>query len=803
MKNYPFLTLLLLMAGLLPFPGLQIASNAANVKTVEDGGTGPYKAVMKEDPTLAEHTVFAPKNLKPFGPQKKLPVLVWGNGACASSPWEHKNFLNDIASYGYVVLATGIMPENDDPYRGPMSRSEQQIESIDWIISQNSDPKSPYYNKIDVENICLSGMSCGGLQTLFNCADKRIASLMICNSGLFNQQNAGSAMPNMPMPKKDKLQEIHTPIIYILGGKEDIAYENGMDDFHRIKHVPAYAANLPVGHGGTYRQTHGGEFSIAARAWLDWQLKGDTAAARMFQGDKPRLTQREGWTLELNDMARKSWVRNPIVQTIYSTDPAPMVYGDRMYVYTGHDEAGADFFWMYDWHVYSSADMVNWTDHGTPLGLGSFTWADDRAWAPQCIERDGKFYWYVCAHSNLSGGMAIGVAVGDTPTGPFRDAIGKPLFDNGQWDNIDPTVMVDDDGQAWIFWGNPAIHYARLNRDMISFDGEVKIVNQTEEGFGSPSPGERKRDVKYKDCYTEGPWIMKSPTPNPSEGGEYFLLYAAGGIPEHIAYSSALSPEGPWTYRGEIMPQENTGSFTNHCGVATLKGHNYFFYHTGKLPGGGGFGRSVAVEEFDYNADGSFPIIHHTDEGVKPIGTLDPYTRQEAETMAWAEGVHTEQINTSPTPSKGGEKASVGGDLQSPTVYVSDINNGDYILVREVDFGSTVGGDLQSVGGDLQSVGGDLQSVGGDLQSPTSFTASAASALQGGRIEVRLDSPIAKPIATLTVPCTGGWEQWKTVTTSVDMSGIANPLQRHDVYFTFAGNKGAKLFNLDWWQFAK
>ena len=757
MKHYQILTILLLLVGLMPL-------NAAKVKTVEDGGTGPYKAVMKEEPTLPEHTVFAPKNLKLFGPQKLLPVLVWGNGACANSPWEHMNFLNEIASYGYIVLATGIMPENDDPYRGPMSRSEQQIESIDWIISQNSDPKSPYYNKIDVKKICLSGMSCGGLQTLFNCADKRIASLMICNSGLFKQENAGSAVPNMPMPKKDKLKQIHTPIIYILGGKEDIAYENGMDDFHRIKHVPAYAANLPVGHGGTYRQTHGGEFSIAARAWLDWQLKGDTAAARYFQGDKPRLTQREGWTLEQNDVARKSWVRNPIVQTIYSTDPAPMVHGDRIYVYTGHDEARADFFWMYDWHVYSSADMVNWTDHGTPLSLGSFTWADDRAWAPQCVERDGKFYFYVPAHSNLSGGMAIGVAVGDSPAGPFRDALGKPLFDNGSWDNIDPTAMIDDDGQAWLFWGNPNIYYARLNRDMISFDGEVKVVNQTEEGFGSPSPRERKRDVKYKDNYTEGPWIMKAPTADK----QYYLLYAAGGIPEHISYSSAPSPEGPWTYRGEIMPQENTGSFTNHCGVATLKGHNYFFYHTGKLPGGGGFGRSVAVEEFSYNADGSFPIIHHTDEGVKPIGTLDPYTRQEAETMAWSEGVHTEQYASAPT---------------SPlTVYVSDINNGDYILVREVDFGTTEG----------------TEATENAELAPMTFTASAASALQGGRLEVRLDSPNAKPVATLVVPATGGWEKWQTVSTAV--SAVTG---KHDVYFTFAGNKGAKLFNLDWWQFSK
>ena len=150
--------------------------------------------------------------------------------------------------------------------------------------------------------------------------------------------------------------------------------------------------------------------------------------------------------------------QNPVIQTLFSTDPAPLVVGDRMYLYTGHDEDNADFFWMQEWRVYSSTDMVNWTDHGVPLALETFSWADDRAWAAQTIERDGKFYWYICAHSKLSGGMAIGVAVADSPTGPFKDAIGRPLYDNGSWDHIDPTVMIDDDGQAWIYWGNPRIY---------------------------------------------------------------------------------------------------------------------------------------------------------------------------------------------------------------------------------------------------------------------------------------------------------------------------------------------------------
>ena len=274
-------------------------------RVVEEGGTGPYKAVMKEEPTLEAHTIFVPQDLSAFNEKKALPVLVWGNGACNNSPFEHYKFLNEIASHGYIVVATGFMPQEGERYHGPMSTTEQQIEAMDWVEQQNADKNSPYYGKIDVKNICVAGMSCGGLQTLFNCDDKRIKTLMICNSGLFNQENAGSAVGGMPMPPKSKLKEIHSSIIYILGGEKDIAYGNGMDDFHRIDHVPACATNFPVGHGGTYAQPHGGEFSVVALAWLNWQLKGDQQAAKMFKGADCELSKREGWTIEKNDKLEK------------------------------------------------------------------------------------------------------------------------------------------------------------------------------------------------------------------------------------------------------------------------------------------------------------------------------------------------------------------------------------------------------------------------------------------------------------------------------------------------------------------
>ena len=254
------------------FMMIDTASSQSKELIVEEGGTGRYKSIMKEEASLPAHTVFVPQDLSAFNATNPLPVLVWGNGACTDSPWEHFKFLNEIASHGFIVLATGYIPMVEEPYKGPMSTTQQQIESIDWAMAQNADSKSPYYQKIDTKNICVAGMSCGGLQTLFNCADPRITLLMICNSGLFNQQNAGQAVGGMPMPPKEKLKEIHTPVMY----------------------------NYPVGHGGTYRQPHGGEFTIPALAWLQWQLKGDKEAGKMFTGNTPGLLKRKDWTLEKN-----------------------------------------------------------------------------------------------------------------------------------------------------------------------------------------------------------------------------------------------------------------------------------------------------------------------------------------------------------------------------------------------------------------------------------------------------------------------------------------------------------------------
>jgi len=431
------------------------------------------------------------------------------------------------------------------------------------------------------------------------------------------------------------------------------------------------------------------------------------------------------------------FAQNPIIQTIYTADPAPLVHNDTVYLYTGHDEDSSTWFTMKDWRCFSSTDMINWTHRGSPLSVKTFGWASKDAWAGQCIFRNGQFYWYVPVNQANGKGMAIGVAVASTPVGPFTDPLGKPLVHSGSGD-IDPTVFIDDNGQAYLYWGNPYLKFIRLNEDMISYTGEVVTVPLTKEGF----------NVRYKDsdkrpsAYEEGPWLYK-------RRNLYYLLYPAGGVPEHLAYSTSSSATGPWGYRDTIMPIiKKGGAFTNHPGLIDYKGRSYLFYHNGALPGGGGFTRSVCVDEFTFNEDGAIPRITNTMEGVKPVGTLDPYSRQEAETIAWEQGIETETDSTT-------------------GVYVTRINNSDYIKVRQVDFD----------------------------KGAASFTASIAAVVPGGSIDIRLDSLAGKLLGTCAVKNTAGhWESQSAKVTRT--KGI------HYVYFIFKGGEG-DLFNFDWWKFNK
>jgi hypothetical protein len=297
MKSKYFKFLLLAIAGIVSHYSVNAQEIASRV--VEDGGTGQYGAIMISDQSLPTHTIFRPKDLSVFGKKNLLPIIAWGNGACANSPWEHVNFLNEVASHGFLVIAIGPMPKEGEQTRD-RSTSTQLTDAIDWAIAQNDDKNSPYYKKVDVKNIAVSGMSCGGLQTLEIAPDPRVTTAVVCNSGILPSPNTG--MPGMPSLAKDQLKKLHTPTLYILGGESDIAYNNGMDDYKRIDHVPVFMANLDVGHGGTYGQPHGGEFARVATAWYLWQMKGDKEASKMFLGDACGLCSDPNWKLESKNL---------------------------------------------------------------------------------------------------------------------------------------------------------------------------------------------------------------------------------------------------------------------------------------------------------------------------------------------------------------------------------------------------------------------------------------------------------------------------------------------------------------------
>lgn len=292
---------------------------------------------------------------------------------------------------------------------------------------------------------------------------------------------------------------------------------------------------------------------------------------------------------------------NPIITDVLTADPAAMVHGDTVYLYTGHDEAkdNKDFYKMNKWLVFSSTDMVNWKNHGSPLEVSDFKWAKGDAWASHVVEKDGKFYFYTTVrHDDSKPGFAIGVAVADSPTGPFKDALGKALVSNDMttdtkidWDDLDPAVFIDDDGEAYLFWGNTKPRWAKLKDNMVELDGPIHPIE------GLPD-------------FTEALYVHKH--------GDYYYLSYAMDFPEKTAYAMSKSIEGPWEYKG-ILNELAGNSNTNHQSIIEYKGKSYFIYHNGGTPEGGSFRRSVCIDDLYYNEDGTIKRIVMTSEGVDPV----------------------------------------------------------------------------------------------------------------------------------------------------------------------------------------
>lgn len=445
----------------------------------------------------------------------------------------------------------------------------------------------------------------------------------------------------------------------------------------------------------------------------------------------------------------KTYPKNlPVVQTKFTADPAPFVVDDTLFLLTSHDHNDATGFLMQDYVLYKTTDMVNWTDCGIVASLNNFKWAarygwggfDNGLWAPQVIQANGKFYMYCPLQ-----GRGIGVLTASTPYGPWRDPIGDRLISD-QYDSIDPTVLIDDDGQAYLYWGNPNLWYVKLRKNMTSIIGTPQKCNvQYSDALRAKFKGQALGENRF--AYQEGPWVYK-------RGDIYYMAYASECCPEGIGYATSSTPVGPWECQGMIMDRDGRAS-GNHPGIVDFKGKTYVFgfnYYINGLDGSGHRERrSVAVTTISFLSDGTIPTRPwwYDLPATQPVDTLNPYIRQEAETIYWSEGVKTYSY-------------------KNRGVCVDSVQHGGFIQVANVDFGSGVSG----------------------------FTVSAKANKASGNIEVFVDKMYGNdPIATIHVT--------ESSFTNYETSIADMPTGKHDIYFLFTSDSDVhnNIMAVDYWQF--
>jgi len=352
-----------------------------------------------------------------------------------------------------------------------------------------------------------------------------------------------------------------------------------------------------------------------------------------------------------------SYADNIIVGYRHLADPGTLVYNGRVYLYASNDDENSytkdSGYKMKSIVCVSSSDMKNWTDHGVVFEAPrDVAWAG-RTWAPSAITRDGKVFLYFG-----NGGNGIGVATSDSPIGPFKDPIGKKLVEietpgvlpaTNMW-LFDPMTFIDDDGQAYMYFGGNGDNNARvikLNKDMISVNGPATSINVP--------------------AFFEASWMHK-------RNGIYYFSYSSNPRAQmRIDYMTSKSPTSGFTYAGIVAAQPPQNNNNNHQGIFEFKGKWYHAYHNRAVAYKMGipteFKRNLAIELLNYKPDGSIEQVTYTADGVPQVDGLNPYVRVEAETMNDQQGVKTELSNN-------------GG------LAVTNIKNGDWIKVKGVDFGA-------------------------------------------------------------------------------------------------------------------
>jgi dienelactone hydrolase len=270
-------------------------------QAADPAGSGPEPAIAYSDRALPTHTIYRPENL--HGP---YPVVLWGNGSCRNSNFAYREFLAEVASHGFIVLAIGPwrdspaprLERSADPAQWPPfeTRHSQLLDALDWITNENERRSSDFYGEVSVTKVAAMGHSCGGLQVIKVSTDPRIDTAVVLNSGMMAD---GDQYMIRHEVERSILARMHAPIAYFIGGESDIAYANAENDWQALQRLDVIAinANMDVGHGATYQMPGGGPFAAGPLAWLQWQLRDDAAARAMFVGEHCGFCTDNDWTL--------------------------------------------------------------------------------------------------------------------------------------------------------------------------------------------------------------------------------------------------------------------------------------------------------------------------------------------------------------------------------------------------------------------------------------------------------------------------------------------------------------------------
>ncbi|HNZ81675.1 MAG TPA: family 43 glycosylhydrolase [Bacteroidales bacterium] len=580
-------------------------AQTVKIKIIDNGGSGQYEAVAAKDSTLPDFVVYRPKDInKAVKKEGKLPVMVWANGGCMNSSIHQERFLSEISSHGYIVVAIGAlqMTVGERPHRG--TPDDELLKALDWISERATTKGNDYYKRVDLTKIAAGGHSCGGAQTLRVADDPRIKTYLMLNAGMGDMTMAGAGSKS--------LENLHGPIVYMIGGESDVAYKNALLDYDRIDRVPVVFANhATAGHGATFAEEFGGSFAQMTLHWLDWQFKGKDNSGIFLEN---KLSAYPAWTMKSKGFDTqaedvKSQPVNPFGNALVPdmiADASIQEINGVFYCYATTDGYGRGLETSGPPVVWKSKDFVHWSFDGThfPSAMGQKYWAPSKA-----IAANGKYYIYPTVNEYMY------AAVADSPEGPFKLAAGPDTFIKPysaytllkseaprRPAGIDAEVFIDDDQQAYLFWQSRRA--AKLGPDMVTVDTNIITI---------PTP---------RTEYSEGPIFFK-------RKGIYYYLYTIGGD-EKYTYSyvtSKVSPLGPFDFPPK---DQDVVCMTNYERQIFGPGHGCVFnvpgtddYYLAYLEfGRGSTNRQTYVNKLEFNADGSIRPVDLTMTGVGALRNI-------------------------------------------------------------------------------------------------------------------------------------------------------------------------------------